>query len=575
MVESRDNMTGTPYVPPVGDVGLAVAGIWADVLGVDRVGARDDFYDFAGTSMNAVSICARLRDELGIEVSPEAVRETASLEDFVKALEASAGADTGVDLLSLFARSVAAYPDEPAVVCGEESITYDELDAWSRALAARLRSVGEAVPRRVGLWAMRSFADYAGYLAILRIGATVVPLSPDFPSERTARICEAAQLDAIIGRDEDGVPESAPTGRPDLPAVTPSPDDVAYILFTSGSTGNPKGVPISHRNVSAYLAHVLDRYALGPGCRLSQTFALTFDPSVFDVFAALSTGATAVLPRPGDLLDPVRYVTEQGITHWFSVPSLISVARQLSKLDASSMPDLRISTFIGEQLTREQAEAWAAAAPRSIVENVYGPTEVTVACTVYQLPADRADWPETDNATIPIGLPHRDTDVAITEDGELLLRGPQRFAGYLQAEDDRGRFLPEDGPGGPITAEHWYRTGDRVQRLDDGCLVHRGRLDTQVKLNGYRMELGEIEAALRADRRVVDCVVLVVDKPGEAPALHAAYSGEWIAPREIIAGLRRTLPDYMVPRRFTRLDDVPRNANGKTDRRAVLRLLEG
>jgi amino acid adenylation domain-containing protein len=575
MVESRDNMTGTPYVAPVGDVALAVAGIWADVLGVDRVGARDDFYDFAGTSMNAVAICARLRDELKIEVSPEAVRETASLEDFVKELEAAAGADTGADLLTWFARSVAAYPDEPAVVCGEDSITYDELDAWSRTLAARLRSVGDAVPQRVGLWATRSFADYAGYLAILRIGATVVPVSPDFPRERTARICESAQLDAIIGRDEDDLPESVREGEPDLPdlpTVSPSPDDVAYILFTSGSTGNPKGVPISHRNVSAYLAHVFDRYALGPGSRLSQTFALTFDPSVFDVFAALSTGATAVLPRPGDLMDPVRYVTEQGITHWFSVPSLISVARQLSKLDASSMPDLRVSTFIGEQLTREQAEAWAAAAPGSIVENVYGPTEVTVACTVYQLPADWADWPETDNATIPIGLPHRDTDVAITEDGELLLRGPQRFAGYLQAEDDQGRFLPE---GGPITAEHWYRTGDRVQRLDDGSLVHRGRLDTQVKLNGFRMELGEIEGALRADQRVVDCVVVVIEKLGEAPALHAAYSGEWIAPREIIADLRTTLPDYMVPRRFTRLDDVPRNANGKTDRRAVLRLLEG
>ena len=572
MVESRDNMTGTPYVAPVGDVGPAVARIWADVLGVDRVGARDDFYDFAGTSMNAVAICARLRDELGIEVSPEAVRDADSLEDFVKALEATTGSEADANLLTLFARSVAAYPDEPAVMCGEDVVTYDELDVWSRTIAARLRSAGEAVPQRVGLWTTRGFADYAGYLAILRIGATVVPLNPDFPSERNSRIRELARLDAIVGPDETGPRTGSETVAPDLPVVSPSPDDIAYILFTSGSTGDPKGVPISHRNVSAYLVHVLDRYPLGPGCRLSQTFALTFDPSVFDVFAALSTGATAVLPRPGDLLDPVRYVTDQGITHWFSVPSLISVARQLSKLEPASMPDLRVSTFIGEQLTREQAGAWAAAAPGSIVENVYGPTEATVACTVYQLPAKRADWPETDNATIPIGLPHRDTEVAITEDGELLVRGPQRFAGYLQAEDDQGRFLPE---GGPVTADHWYRTGDRVQRLADGCLVHRGRLDTQIKLNGYRMELGEIEGALRADRRVVDCVVVVVERPGEAPALHGLYSGEWIAPREIIADLRRTLPDYMVPRRFTRLDEVPRTANGKTDRRAVLRLLEG
>ncbi|MCY1144096.1 AMP-binding protein [Actinoplanes sp. Pm04-4] len=487
-----------------------------------------------------------------------------------------------MDLLRRFTNCVNQYPDLVAVSHGDDSVTYAELDAWSRDVATRLRAtVGQAHPR-VGLWPVREISDYAGYLAILRAGGIVVPLNPAFPADRNQRICTQAGLRAVLTQD-GAVPAALPSSIPAvavhgpdpadgtvLPTPQVAPDDIAYILFTSGSTGTPKGVPISHRNVNAYLDQVLTTYDIGPGCRLSQTFDLTFDPSVFDIFAALGTGATAVLPRAGDLMNPVRYVTEQRLTHWFSVPSLVSVARRLSLLPARSMPDLRVSKFIGEQFTLAQAEAWAAAAPGSIIDNVYGPTEVTVACTGYRLPSDRADWPVTANGTVPIGESYREVEVTVQEDGELLLRGAQRFDGYADPADDSGRFVPDTAP---ITAEHWYRTGDRVARLDEGGFLHLGRLDHQVKLNGYRIELGEVEMALREDRRILDCVVLAVEEDAGLHQLHAVYSGSPVTPAEMIRGLRDRLPQYMIPRRFTRLPELPLTANGKIDRRALRDLL--
>ncbi|MEU0992077.1 AMP-binding protein [Streptomyces sp. NPDC005953] len=477
-----------------------------------------------------------------------------------------------MDLFSRFNECADRHSDLIAVAQGDDSITYGELSSWSRALAMRARSVTGAGTCRVGVWPNREIGDYAAYLAVLAAGATAVPLNPDFPVERNRLICEQVGLDSVITPSADteiGLHSSIPLvtrSRSMLlapgPAQVAKPDDVAYITFTSGSTGIPKGVSTSHRNAMSYLDCVIERYPLGPGYRLSQTFNLAFDGSTFDIFAALSTGATAVLPRQGDLLDPVRYVNEQRLTHWYSVPSVVSFARRLDRLDRATMPGLTVTQFVGEPLTLEQAGAWADAAPSSVIENVYGPTEGTVTCTAYRMPEKRCDWPKTANGTVPIGLPHKNVEVAV-HDGELLLRGAQRFNGYLNPDDDRGRFLPDDSP---ITPEHWYRTGDRVSELADGTLMHLGRLDQQVKLNGYRIELGDIEMALRLDRRILDCVVLAVPGEGGLEQLHAVYCGEPMTPTELIRTLRSRLPEYMIPRRFTLLPELPLTANGKIDR---------
>lgn len=502
-----------------------------------------------------------------------------------------------------FAASVAEHGDrQTALEVAGEHLTYAELDATAHRLAAELVAGHGGVPSRVGLLAARSTAAYAGYLAAQRLGATVVPLNPAFPPARNATIARDARLDLVIAEEDAPGHADLPvavvrlsaermaalrTGPvPDLPASTAGPDDLAYILFTSGSTGRPKGVPIAHRNVSAYLSHVIARYELGPGARVSQTFDLTFDPSVYDMFAAWGSGATLVVPSRKDLLSPVRFVNRQRITHWNSVPSVASIALRLRALKPGSMPTLRWSLFCGEALMLNHAEAWRAAAPGCTLENIYGPTEMTVTWTEFRLPADDADWPRPANGTVPIGTPYPgqehlvvDEDGRPAADGELCVRGSQRFPGYLVPADNIGRFLsfeggravPYDGSQ-PLTSAHWYRTGDRVTTLD-GQLVHLGRLDHQLKIRGYRVELGEIESALLAQAGVAEAVVTALHGPDGEVELAAVYTGPTRDTEGLLAGLRERLPAYMVPNSLTALDALPLNANGKVDRGALTALL--
>jgi amino acid adenylation domain-containing protein len=344
-------------------------------------------------------------------------------------------------------------------------------------------------------------------------------------------------------------------------------DALAYILFTSGSTGRPKGVPITHRNVGAYLRHAIPLYGLGPGARLSHAFELTFDSSVHDLFAAWGSGATLVVAPRKELLDPARHVGERGITHWSSVPSVVSLARRHGLLRPGSMPGLVCSAFMGEQLLRDQAAAWRAAAPNGAIHNAYGPTEATINCAGYRLPDDPAAWPRTANDTVPIGELYPGVEGLVLDEsgrpaasGELLVRGAQRFGGYLDPRDDAGRFAGFDGE-----SAGWYRTGDRV-RVEDGRLVHVGRLDRQVKLHGYRIELGEIEVVLRRHPRVRDAAVVA---GGDAGGLHAVYTGAPVDGAELARYVRASLPDYMVPGDFTRADALPLNVNGKVDYRRL------
>ncbi|HET6500051.1 MAG TPA: AMP-binding protein, partial [Amycolatopsis sp.] len=364
--------------------------------------------------------------------------------------------------------------------------------------------------------------------------------------------------------------------------------DIAYILFTSGSTGAPKGVRIEHRNVNAYLEHVIPRYEAGPGARFSQFFDLTFDPSVYDMFTAWGSGATLVVPTRNDLLSPVRFVNSRRVTHWNSVPSVISFALRLRKLDPASMPTLRWSLFCGEPLTLQQAAAWQAAAPEAVLENIYGPTEMTVTCVEHRLPRERRDWARPANGTVPIGTVYSGLEAVVLDErgrpaaeGELCLRGPQRFPGYLDPADNTGRFVTFDGElasehdgSATLTDGHWYRTGDRVGR-HDGALVHLGRLDHQVKIRGYRVELGEIEAVLREQPGVADAVVLTfTGEKGEVELL-AAYTGDRQDEDDLLAALSRALPGYMVPRTLTAFEAFPLNQNGKIDRRALSSALTG
>lgn len=497
-----------------------------------------------------------------------------------------------------FADSAARYGDRVALEVGGHAHTYAELDALSQRLAAAIAGACGTPPARVGLYAARSLLAYAGYLAIQRLGAAAVPLNPAAPEARNRTVAVAARLDLVLADAALAPPTlHAPSLALDLDRLDAAPldlrvqadlDDLAYMLFTSGSTGVPKGVPLRHRSVDAYLAHVIPRYGLGPGSRLSQTFDLTFDLSVFDMFAAWGSGATLVVPTRYDLLKPVAFVVRERLTHWFSVPSVVSVAMRLRRLTPGAMPSLRWSLFCGEPLTLRQADAWRLAAPGSVLENLYGPTELTISCTAYRLPADRSRWPETANGTVPIGLPHPGVEHLVIDgggrraaEGELCLRGVQRFPGYADPGVNAGRFARFDGtvattaePCRSMAPELWYRTGDRVA-WRDGLLVHLGRLDQQVKISGHRVELGEVEAALRDQPGVHEAVVLAVPDADGALVLEAACTGADLDPPALVKGVAGVLPGYMVPRSVTLLDELPLNANGKVDRRAMAAALAG
>jgi amino acid adenylation domain-containing protein len=496
-------------------------------------------------------------------------------------------------MYEVFADSAARHADLPAIELPGRPVTFTQLRRAAEVMAEVIvRAGGRDGVSRVGLLASRSVVAYAGYLAALRLGAGVVPLNLDYPARRNGEICELAGVEVLVAdaAGQKWLAREAQPGGPagivlamsdtELLAAAPSDrlaphkgraDDVAYLLFTSGSTGRPKGVPIRHRNVLPLIRHNLTRFHVQPGCRLSHTFDLTFDPSVYDMFVSWAGGATLVVPEPTGLFDLGNYLLDRKISHWFSVPSIVSVSAQLGTLPKRPATSLRYSAFCGEQLLYSRASEWRDLAPRSAIDNLYGPTELTITCADYRLPADSREWPQTSNDTVPIGSVYPGLDhVVKAENGELCVRGVQRFSGYLSDADNVGRFLDYDGSA-PLTDRYYYQTGDRV-RDEGGALVHLGRLDDQVKIRGQRIELGELEAVLRRHPKVSQAVFVALPS-GAGKELVGCYIGEPVPLRELRRILADRLPNRLVPHRIVRLENLPLNANGKVDRAAIISLL--
>lgn len=475
-----------------------------------------------------------------------------------------------------FLRGAAIDPEAEALRIGARSFSYRRLHERALALAGSLTAAVGGPPRRVGLLAARSEQAYAGMLAPGYAGGAVVPLNPEYPAERTRRMIAAAGLDALLV-DAAGaqiLPELAdelgkapiiaePTGPPLDHPVASSPDDVAYIMFTSGSTGRPKGVPILHRNVDAYMRHVHGRYPIGPQDVFAQIADLTFDMSIFDVYAAWGCGGTLVSVPPQVFAALPAFVAHHAITVWFSSPSVIGLARTMRALAPGSLPGLRVSLFCGEPLLRQDAADWSAATGGAWVDNLYGPTELTVSCTAHRW--DPEFSPEyCVNDVVSIGTMHAESRYLLDQQpgddpdtGELCVTGPQMFPGYLDPRDDEGRFLERDGL-------RWYRTGDLVRRLPNEELAYLGRRDHQVKIRGVRIELAEVEWALRRCGGVQDGVVVAVEG-----RLVAFFTGAQRTGPSLTGELAQMLPKAVVPLHFERLAEIPLNANRKTDRIAL------
>jgi amino acid adenylation domain-containing protein len=497
--------------------------------------------------------------------------------------------DTTPALHARFLRGLGVSPHRDAVRVGADAITYEAAhDRASRWAGALLAGVDER-PRAIGVLAGKSIEAYVGVLAALYTGAAVVPLHLAFPPARTARMIELAGVSALIV-DEEGagvlarmpevdVPVLAPAGG-DVPAGRAVPvhaatalgeprsvdaTDTAYLLFTSGSTGTPKGVSITHGNTRHYFDLVTRRYEAGPDDVFSQTFDLNFDCAMFDLFCAWDAGATVQAVPAAAYRRLPEFLAERDVTVWFSTPSAIPLVRRTGGLGPGALPGLRLSLFAGEALKAADAADWQAAAPGSALENIYGPTELTVTVTGHR-------WrPDTSpslcvNGLVPIGAVHEGHDHVllgadgepVADEGELCVTGPQLTAGYLDPADEPGRFVRRDG-------RTWYHTGDRVRRLDNGELIYLGRLDSQVQVQGWRVEPAEVEHALRSCPGVQDAVVVAVTAD-EMTELAVYYTGEPTPPAALAAALRSALPSGMVPKRYRHVEEFPLNSNRKVDR---------
>ncbi|MFK0068609.1 AMP-binding protein [Streptomyces sp. NPDC091046] len=491
-----------------------------------------------------------------------------------------------------FRRGLELSPGRTAVHTDTTALTYQDAHELALTWAGTLLSAAPEPPRAVGVLAAKGTEAYAGMLAALYAGAAVVPLHPGFPAVRTERMLRDAGVSAVVADDQGlaalralprdpGVPVLAPGRdagplrqlRPsrNLALAEPRPvagEDVATILFTSGSTGRPKGVPVTHGSTAHYFDVLDRRYDFTPDDVFSQTFDLNFDCALFDLFCAWGAGAT-VRPVPAHAYRELPgFAKETGMSVWFSTPSAIALLRRMRALAPGALHGLRWSFFAGEALRADDVEDWLRAAPASRVENLYGPTELTVTVTGHRWDPRRSPG-RCVNGLVPIGAVHDGhahlllgpDDRPVADEGELCVSGPQMTPGYLYPADDAGRFLHHRG-------RTWYRTGDRVRRLDDGELIYLGRLDSQVQIQGWRVEVAEIEHALRSSGAVEDAVVVAAAGP-RGTELYAFYTGDARPAAELAGKLGEVLPHALVPKHFRQVSQFPLNSNRKIDRRAL------
>ncbi|MEU2246716.1 amino acid adenylation domain-containing protein [Streptomyces sp. NPDC019224] len=476
--------------------------------------------------------------------------------------------NAGTTLPALFAAQAAATPDTVAVIEGDTTLTYAELDAAARRHARRLRDRGAGPGTLVGIALPRSAAQLVAVLGTLTAGAAYLPLDPDHPAERLAFIRSDAglTLETVTGpgpEDLDRLPAAPPAPEP--PALT----DPAYVLYTSGSTGVPKGVEVSHAALANLLAALRDITGTGPGSRWLGLTSLSFDISTVELFLPLVTGGTVVLVpegrhRDGSVLTAL--VERHRLTHVQATPS----GWRTMLAAGLHAPDL-VALTGGETLPDALARELRTAVGR--LTNVYGPTETTVWSTAAEI------GPED---SVTIGRPLANTRTYVLDallqplprglTGELYIGGDGVAHGYRGRPGlTASRFVPD--PFGPPGAR-LYRTGDLARLTADGRTVFAGRSDTQVKVRGHRVELGEIDAALGGHPQVAQATSVLRETPDGAPGRLVAYvvpapAGVPPTPESLRDHLARTLPAAALPDAYVTLDAMPLTPNGKLDRAAL------
>jgi amino acid adenylation domain-containing protein len=506
-----------------------------------------------------------------------------------------------------------ARPEAVAIVFNDERLTYGALEETSNRLARLLTEAGCQRGDRVALLMPKMPEAIVAMLGVLKADAIYVPLNPADPEARLVRVLEASDCRFILAAGpvsrilRDTVAAAALRQRPligwldaKLPAeIEPAPafilrdlaacpptkpayanagNDVAHILFTSGSTGLPKGVMITHESVLHVIRWATRYFGIARTDRISQHPPLRFDVSTFDIFTALGAGAELHLVPPELNLLPhklAQFIRDARLTQWFSVPSVLNLMANFDVVLQDDFPALRRVLFAGEAIPTPTLIHWMRCLPHARFTNLYGPTETTIVSSYYTLP----QCPANEREPIPIGTACDGEELLVLDEqlrpvapdavGDLYIRGVGLSPGYWgDLEKTRSAFLP--CPGGAGANDRIYKTGDLARRAGDGLHYFVGRADMQIKSRGYRIELGEIEAALNSLPGLRESAVVAIKSEGfEGWLICCAFvpaPGSDASLETLRKGLAGLVPGYMLPARWMRYDVLPKNANGKFDR---------
>ena len=480
------------------------------------------------------------------------------------------------NVLDCVVNAINSLPYRHAFCIDEVHYTYSQFGQYISKIRSNLTKT-DYRNTKVGLVINDDLVTYASIIALWLEGDCYVPLHPNWPLERCLDICEQVELDLVLDSSEMTRYENMQIIKTseleyDVDCLEPkkgvSDDELAYILFTSGSTGKPKGVPLTRQNLASFVDAFFDIYPMDENDRCLQCFDLSFDLSIMSYLIPLLKGACVYTVPP----EAIKYtyigglMEDERLTFALMAPTTIKYLKPyFDEIDCSS---LKYSLFCGEALPLDITKEWSKCAKNAVIDNVYGPTEDTIFCSTYRYRKEGGN--KKHNGILSIGKPMKNCGMAMFDDvgnecqvgvmGELCLSGPQLTPGYFKNEQkNKECFFEKDGV-------VWYRSGDLCYKDADGDIMYSGRLDHQAKIQGFRVEMGEIEYHACEFLGDTNVVCMAFDNKDGLTEIAMFIESEEFDPDEMIAYMRTKMPSYMIPTRLLFVPVFPLNANDKTDK---------